>query len=586
MNWPIRPWTENHNMNKKKIIFLILAIILIPILVLIIPILINYDKTADNTFVLTKNYSHLSRAQILDNLNSDFSLPSQVVLVLPNQKDYNLSLASISASIDRNKMANSMLYRRLNEGILTYIENFFKPKNFNLNTYFNNDQLNSELDNLSTQVEKPFIPSELKLSGSQIIYTLGTTGVSIDREAVRDELTNNLMTAKFDQKINLVTQDVGSIPSQDQVNQTKTRAQKFLGKTIILTADTKETIIDTATIISWLDFNGSYNSDKITQYVKNLAPSFNQDPVDAVFKFENSQVTEFQPAKNGLKLNEEQLIVSLPNYLNELFSSPDKSKTFKIEVAISEPNIKNNDVNDLGIKELLGKGVSTFKHSSATRNINVAKGSSIVNRILVAPGETFSFIKSLGEVSLEAGYSKAYIIKEGKTQLDVGGGVCQVSTTLFRAMLDAGLDITKRQSHAYRVSYYEEDSKPGFDATVFIPNPDLAFINDTGHHVLIQSTYDGINKKLTYEIYGTSDGRVTEIANYRQWGSQPAPPTVYIDDPTLPVGKTIQDEHAVPGLKTSFDWIVKKADGTILHQKTFTSNFVPWAAVYRRGTKI
>ncbi|MPM53111.1 hypothetical protein SDC9_99875 [bioreactor metagenome] len=150
-------------------------------------------------------------------------------------------------------------------------------------------------------------------------------------------------------------------------------------------------------------------------------------------------------------------------------------------------------------------------------------------------------------------------------------------------MLDAGLNIIQRQAHAYRVSYYEEDSKPGFDATVFIPSPDLQFINDTGHYVLIQNILDLTNRRLTYEIYGTSDGRKSEITNYHQWDFTAAPPDVWIDDPTLPVGKTIQDEHAIPGLKTAFDWTVIK-DGQTLHKKTFTSNYVPWAAVYRRGT--
>ena len=232
---------------------------------------------------------------------------------------------------------------------------------------------------------------------------------------------------------------------------------------------------------------------------------------------------------------------------------------------------------------MLGKGTSTFWHSSAIRNINITKGSSIVNRILVAPGDTFSFVKSLGEVSLAAGYKQAYIIRQGKTELDVGGGVCQVSTTLFRAMLDAGLNITERKNHAYRVSYYEEDSKPGFDATVFIPSPDLKFVNDTAHHVLIQSVLDMDNRRLTYEIYGTSDGRKTNITNYRQWDSTPPPPDVWIDDPTLPVGKVVKDEQAIRGLKTAFDWTVTDKDGNILHQKTFQSNFAAWAAVYRRG---
>ncbi len=316
-----------------------------------------------------------------------------------------------------------------------------------------------------------------------------------------------------------------------------------------------------------------------------MAESFNHDPIDAVFKFENNQVLEFQPAQKGIVIKQEELIAIIKENLSKLIDSSDKSISIPIPSDQTEPIVRNNDVNNLGIKELLGQGTSTFKHSSATRNENVSKGSSIVNRILVAPGDTFSFIKSLGEVSLEAGYKKAYIIREGKTELDVGGGICQVSTTLFRAMLDAGLDVTQRQAHAYRVSYYEEDSKPGFDATVFIPSPDLKFVNDTGHYVLVQNILDMTNRRLTYQIYGTSDGRKAEITNYRQWDSTPAPPDVWIDDPTLPVGKTIQDEHAIPGLKTSFDWIVKKSDGSILHQKTFTSNFVPWAAVYRRGTK-
>jgi vancomycin resistance protein YoaR len=99
---------------------------------------------------------------------------------------------------------------------------------------------------------------------------------------------------------------------------------------------------------------------------------------------------------------------------------------------------------------------------------------------------------------------------------------------------------------------------------------------------LIQSTYNGQAKSLVYEIWGTKDGRQVEISNYKQWGAAPPPPTRYEDDPTLPVGKLVQVETAIPGLKTSFDWKVER-NGEILQQRTFTSNYVPWAAVYKRG---
>jgi len=358
---------------------------------------------------------------------------------------------------------------------------------------------------------------------------------------------------------------------------------KIIGKSLILSTDLNTVTLDDKTLISWFNFDGSFQKNKIQEYSQNLSQSLKRDPVSAIFKFENGKVLEFQPSRNGIIPKVDQLTDSIINNLNSLLSSKELSIKLDIPVDITEPVVKNDEVNNLGIKELLGSGTSTFKHSAATRNVNIAKGSSIVNRVLVAPGETFSFIKSLGGVTLADGYQQAYVIRSGKTELDVGGGICQVSTTLFRAMLNSGLNITQRQAHAYRVSYYEEDSKPGFDATVFIPSPDLAFTNDTGHYILIQNILDMDNRRLTYEIYGTNDGRHTEITNYRQWDAQPAPPAVWIDDPTLPSGKIVQDEHAIPGLKTAFDWTVKDKDGKVIHQKTFQSFFAPWAAVYRKG---
>lgn len=572
-------------MNKKSIIYLVSIIFLLLLTLIFGPIIANYDKTGSNTYLLDKDYSYLSRVQILDKIDQDFVLPPDVVFILPNQEEINFSLSSVSAQINKNKIANTILYRRLNEGILSYIKYFFKPKKFNLEITLDANKLNEQVDSLASQVNKPFIPTEINYKNNIISVTKGSTGIELDQDALLNNLNFLLINGKFNQPINIETKIIGSIPNEDQIAQSKIRAQKLIKKSLILNENFNKIVINSDTLISWIGFENNYQSEQIAEYIKNLNTSLTRNPVDAVFKFENNKVTEFQPSKDGITIKEDELFNLINISLDKLMNSEEILDTITVPVISTSPKIKTEDANDLGIKDLLGRGTSSFSHSSAIRNMNVEKGASIINRVLVAPGETFSFIKSLGEVSLEAGYKKAYIIRQGKTELDVGGGICQVSTTLFRAMLDAGLNITARQNHAYRVSYYEEDSKPGFDATVFIPNPDLKFINDTGNYVLIQSSYDGQNKKLTYEIYGTSDGRKAEITNYKQWGSQAPPPDVWIDDPTLPVGKTIQDEKRIPGLKTSFDWTVKKLDGTILHQKTFTSNFVPWAAVFRRGTK-
>jgi vancomycin resistance protein YoaR len=573
-------------MKKKSIVYLILSLLFLFIIIFLSPIIINYDKTGNNTYLLNKDYSHLSRDQILAKIDKDFILPNQIVLVLPNQKDASFSLASISAQIDKNKIASSILFRRLNQGVLAYVNYFFKPKNFNLEITFDTDKLNQQIADLASQIDKPFVPTEINFKNNTTSITPGSVGLELDRDDLSNQLVTQLTTGNFDQKISLKTKPVGFIPTDSQIEGAKMRAQKLNKKSLILVEGSNNINIDSTTLISWIGFQSNYQQSKIDDYVESLDTSLNQDPIDAVFKFDNNKVTEFQPAENGVKIKDAELSNSIINSLDQLLASDSASVKIDIPVETTPPKITNGDANDLGIKDLLGEGTSSFSHSDATRNMNVEKGSSIINRILVAPNETFSFIKNLGEVSLAAGYKQAYIIKQGHTTLDVGGGICQVSTTLFRAMLNAGLNITERQNHAYRVSYYEEDSKPGFDATVFIPSPDLKFINDTGHYILIQSKYDGKNKKLTYQIYGTSDGRKVEITNYKQWDAQAAPPDVWVDDPTLPVGTVIQDEHKIPGLKTAFDWTVKKTDGSILHQKTFQSVFVPWAAVYRRGTKI
>ena len=559
-----------------------LAITAAPLLILFAPLVLNYNKSGNNTFLLDKDYSHLSRQEIIDRLNQDFVLPQKLNLQLNNQV-FSIDTASISAIINNDKIASTLLYRRLDEGIINYIRYFFNPKKFTLNISYDDDKLIQNIQTIASQIDRPFVPTELIIKNNNLTVSPGSIGLSVDQELLKNNITFNLTLGKFSNSIIIETKIVGTIPTTSQIDQTMIRAKNLIGKSIVLSTSLDTITIDDQTLISWIDFNNGFQVDKINLYTQNIAKSFQKEPVDALFNFQNGKVIEFKPARNGIIVNSDILSKEIVVAFNNLEKSAEKQEKLSPSFQTVEPKIKNSDVNDLGIKELLGSGTSTFKHSSATRNINIAKGISIVNRILVAPGDTFSFVKSLGEVTLEAGYKQAYIIRQGKTELDVGGGICQVSTTLFRAMLNAGLNITERKNHAYRVSYYEEDSKPGFDATIFIPSPDLKFINDTKHHILIQSVLDMDNRRLTYEIYGTSDGRKVNITNYRQWDSTPPPPDVWIDDPTLPTGKVIKDEQAIRGLKTAFDWNVTDSNGNIIHQKTFQSNFVAWAAVYRRG---
>ncbi|MBI5018800.1 VanW family protein [Candidatus Gottesmanbacteria bacterium] len=304
---------------------------------------------------------------------------------------------------------------------------------------------------------------------------------------------------------------------------------------------------------------------------------------EALFKFDNGKVTTFRASKNGRAVQKEEALARFESAVKALPHAPQMHVVINIPVYTIQPTATTEKVNSFGIKELIGRGYSEFTGSIPGRIHNVALAASRLNGILIPPGETFSFVDAIGDISAATGYQSAYIIKEGRTVLGDGGGVCQVSTTLFRSALAAGLPIVERHAHAYRVHYYEEAGyKAGIDATVFSPTVDLKIKNDTPAHILIQTKTDTKNLTLTFELYGTHDGRSSEILNHIVYGESSPPPPLYQDDPTLAPGVIRQVDWAAWGAKASFTYRVTRGN-EVLQNTTFNSNYRPWQAVYLRG---
>lgn len=321
------------------------------------------------------------------------------------------------------------------------------------------------------------------------------------------------------------------------------------------------------------------DKEKLANHLKKLTDRVDRDVKEAKFVFDpgTKKVSEFQSAQEGRKIDIDQTALLLTQAIN-LGNSQD----INLPIKTIEPKTTNANVNTFGIKELLGSGVSHFAGSIENRIYNINLAASRVNGTLVSPGETFSFNKTVGEIAASTGYKQAYVIKEGRTVLDDGGGVCQVSTTLFRAVLNAGLPIISRTAHAYRVSYYEQGSPPGLDATVFYPSVDFKFKNDTSAYILIQAYTQGAT--LYFDLYGTSDGRVANLTTPKVSNQTPPPPELRQDDPTLSRGQIKQVDWAAWGANVTFSRTVKKGAETLISE-TFKSNYRPWQAVYLVGTK-
>ena len=329
----------------------------------------------------------------------------------------------------------------------------------------------------------------------------------------------------------------------------------------------------------------SYSQEKLSSLLAPIQNNVFQEPLDALFTVENNRVIAFQESRNGKTIDFETLDTHLRDEIKKLaVSNSPQVISLPLPIKTLKPKITTEQTNSLGIVEIIGEGKSYFSGSIPNRIHNITLAASRINGILIPPNEAFSFNTALGDVSKYTGYKEAYVIKNGKTILGDGGGVCQVSTTLFRAILNSGLPILERHPHSYRVGYYEQNSPVGLDATVFSPSVDFRFKNDTENYLLIQAVVDQANSSLTFTLYGKKDGREVVVTTPVKTNEIPPPEPLYQDDPNLAKGTTKQIEYAAWGATVSFKRTVKK-NGQVVFEDTFSSRYTPWQAVYLRGTK-
>ena len=332
------------------------------------------------------------------------------------------------------------------------------------------------------------------------------------------------------------------------------------------------------------DLNPLYDQNYLKQLLSELAQSYKQSPINARFDFSDNKVKAFQVEQKGYELEIDLIQPQVEQILSKQRFQPQKTAQIVIAKKVLEPEIRLASISRWGIKELVGKGSSLFAGSAPERVHNIVTGANKINGLIIKPEQTFSFNEFLGEISSRTGFTAAFVIKNGKTVLDDGGGICQVSTTMFRTALNAGLPIIERTAHAYRVGYYEQDSKPGMDATIYLPSVDLKFKNDYQSALLIQTEVDLEQMQLTFKFFGTKDNRQVELSDITMWNISAPPEPEYIDDFSLLEGVVKQVDFAAWGTSTKFTYKVTYPNGQINEQE-FVSNFRPWKAVYLVGKK-
>ena len=318
----------------------------------------------------------------------------------------------------------------------------------------------------------------------------------------------------------------------------------------------------------------SLDLNKIAQYLKNkIAPEIDREAKTPRYEIKNGKMSSWQIGSDGYKLNLEN---SALNIREQYLINKSNQSELIIDTVKSEIT---EDTNSLNIEEIIGTGHSNFVGSPANRIHNIKVGAEAVDGMLIAPGEEFSLVETLGEIDAAAGYLPELVIKNNKTIPEYGGGLCQVATTIFRSALESGLPITARQNHSYRVSYYEP---AGTDAAVYDPWPDVRFLNDTGNYVLIQSRI--VKNDIYFDFWGKKDGRIASSSKPVIYNITKPAPTKIIETTDLKPGEKKCTERAHNGADAYFDYSVTYANGENKSTR-FKSHYVPWQEVCLVGIK-
>ena len=254
-----------------------------------------------------------------------------------------------------------------------------------------------------------------------------------------------------------------------------------------------------------------------------------------------------------------------------------------VPLVIRRPDISRLSFNGLQFDNVIAVGESIFSGSEDNRIHNIDHGSRLLDGAIIAPGESFSVNETVGPITIANGFVEGLVIAPTRTEPGVGGGICQVSTTLFRALFWAGLPIDERWQHVYRVGYYElgEGNPPGFDAAIWQPRQDLRATNDTPNHLLIRREFDPVRQTLRFKILGVPLGRQVTLDSRRGAIEEPPPPKI-VANPELAPGETKQTDSARDGMQAIIYRHVALGD-QMLFKDHFASRFLAWPERWEVG---
>jgi len=455
------------------------------------------------------------------------------------------------------------------------------------------------LQSIAAQIDKPVVEASLTIQGTQVSDTPGQVGRLLNVDTTLLNLTAQLQSFR-DGEVPLVVED--QAPQILDASAAAATARQILNAPLTLSVPEMQSgdpgpwVVDVQTLANMLlvtrvpsvsgeQYRISLDATVLQPFLEGIAASLARGSENAHFRFNNDtrQLDLIQPAVIGRRLDVEASLAAIQE------KALQGEHNIPLALIYTQPAVGSDaTAESLGITGLVSQESTYFRGSSSERIQNIKAASVRFDGLLIAPGETFSMAEALGDISLENGFQEAWIISNGRTIKGVGGGVCQVSTTLFRTAFFGGYPILTRTPHAYRVGYYEQSAygydsnMAGLDATVFVPLVDFKFTNDTPYWLLMETYVNPNAYRLTWKFYSTGDGRTVEWNTSGPQDVVPAPDPLFQENSDLESGEMKQVDWAADGANVTVTRIVWRG-GQVLYNDTITTHYTAWQAVCEYG---
>lgn len=440
--------------------------------------------------------------------------------------------------------------------------------------------LNRFLDEVEGKIGKKSADAMVTLKDNEFVVADGKPGYEIDRKKALPQIRNAL-TDELKRKVVLELRAANPEINLSQAKAAADSAEEMVTSPVALGfKESKWTLerVDLATLIDFskmkkgkgFSYEPVFSKERFGAKLDALTANVLIEPKNARFEVEGDKV-RVVPGENGRKVDVDEAYEALNK------SIKDKDRKIYLSMKDVEPELTTDEAKAYGIETKLASFTTEYNPNATARVNNIHVISDAIDGAVVAPGETFSVNEHVGPRTADKGYLEAPVIVNGRLEQGIGGGICQVATTLFNSAFFSGLDIVERVNHAFYISNYPA----GLDATVSYGGPDLKFRNDTGSHILIKFFYT--NNSVTAAIYG-KDGLNTDVSySTTAFSNFSGFPTTTIEDPSLPKGTTKTVVEGVTGRDITAYRTVKR-NGQVVHEDTFFSSYDPEPAVIKVGT--